>query len=49
MHIVPSGAVSATQFIRRMRGKSQAPLIEASDTFLYVVKWIFGKRAVIPA
>jgi len=45
MHIVPSGAVSATQFIRRMRGKSQAPLIEASDTFLYVVKWIFDARS----
>jgi hypothetical protein len=37
--------VEATQFIRRMRGKSRAPLVEANDGFLYVVKWLHDPKS----
>jgi hypothetical protein len=43
----PSGAVAAINFVRKMQGKSQAALIEASDHQQYVVKWMHGPRSTV--
>lgn len=41
----PSGIVAATEFVRKMPGKSQAALIKASDREQYIVKWMYGPRS----
>jgi hypothetical protein len=43
----PSGTIYAIDFVRKMQGKSQAALIEASDHEQYVVKWMHGPRSTI--
>jgi len=42
-----SRTVSAIDFVRRLPGKSQAALVEASDHHQYVVKWMNAPRAII--
>jgi hypothetical protein len=39
--------VSAIDFVRMNRGKSQTALVEASDHHQYVVKWMNGARSTI--
>jgi hypothetical protein len=43
----PSGTIYAVDFIRKMQGKSQAALIEASDRERYIVKWMHGPRSTV--
>ena len=43
----PSGTIYAVDFVRKMQGKSQAALIEASDRERYIVKWMHGPRSTV--
>ncbi|HEY6489613.1 MAG: hypothetical protein WCC26_00495 [Terracidiphilus sp.] len=43
----PSGTISAVDFVRKMPGKSQAALINASDHEQYFVKWMHGPRSTV--
>ena len=40
MHSAGKAVISATRFLRKVRGGSQSSLVEASDGFLYVIKSI---------
>ncbi|HUB28202.1 MAG TPA: hypothetical protein VL967_00845 [Terracidiphilus sp.] len=42
-----SGTVSATDFVRKMAGKSQAALLTANDHEQYIVKWMHGPRSTV--
>jgi hypothetical protein len=47
MALHQTSTISATDFIQKLHGRSQALLVQGSDNNRYVVKWMHGPRASV--
>jgi hypothetical protein len=47
MALKQTSTISATDFIQKLHGRSQALLVEGNDQHKYVVKWMQGPRATV--